>query len=67
MLTPEQQIKRLKKKLEEWEREAWERGKELTRINSLVERVPMPETTRILLKKPLKSFIDRCSSGKKKE
>ncbi len=67
MLTPEQQIKRLKKKLEESKQECSKRGIELARLGVLVDKAPMPESTRTLLQKPLKSFIDRCSQGKKKE
>ena len=65
--TLEGRVKSMTAKQDALEQECVARGIELTRINGLVERVPMPEPSRMLLRKPLKSYLDRCTQGKGKE
>ena len=64
MPTPDQKIASLKKKLEDSEQESTERGIALTWLNDLVDRLPMPDPTRMLLQRPLKSYIDRCTDSR---
>jgi len=71
MLKEFHQEKMLKRKVESLQAkldastiECSERGKELTRINDLVQSIPMPESTRKLLREPLTSYVDRCGKGK---
>jgi len=64
MITPQQKISSLLKKLDAITLECSERGKELTRINVLVEKAPMPDETRESLREPLESYVKRCGKGK---
>ena len=63
----ERKVKSLSAKFDALEQECTARGIELTRINNLVERTPIPEPIRMLLRKPLDSYLKRCGQGQKKE
>ena len=60
-------VKSMTTKMAALELECTERGIELTLLNDRVGRLPMDEPVRLLLQQPLRTYLDRCTQGKKKE